>query len=98
MIMRWLNATAPPHLIPVYDSHVKAALDRPRNDQAWWSDLRYRLTEDAGLVTELEAVRSRARADAARLSLLRVFDIMCWIHGTKSQPGRPEPWAPGPVT
>jgi Family of unknown function (DUF6308) len=64
-------------LIPVYDSHLKQALGRPRNDQAWWRDLRCELTGDATLISELETVR--ARAGAGHLSLLRTFDIMCWM-------------------
>jgi hypothetical protein len=72
-----LLARKRPHLIPVYDSHVKKALGRPRNDQAWWSDLRCQLTRDAALVRELETVR--ARAGAGHLSLLRTFDVMCWM-------------------
>jgi hypothetical protein len=37
------------------------------------------LTKDAALVSELEAVRTRA--GAGHLSLLRTFDIMCWMFG-----------------
>ncbi len=72
-----LLARKRPHLIPVCDSHVKKALGRPRNDQAWWSDLHCQLVKDAALVRELETVR--ARAGAGHLSLLRTFDVMCWM-------------------
>jgi len=74
-----LLARKRPHLIPVYDSHVKKVLGRPSNDQTWWSDLRCQLTKDDALVRELETVR--ARAGAGHLSLLRTFDIMCWMSG-----------------
>jgi hypothetical protein len=74
-----LLARKRPQLLPVYDSHVKQVLRRPRNDQTWWSDLRCELTKDDALVRELETVR--ARAGAGQLSLLRTFDIMCWMFG-----------------
>lgn len=74
-----LLARKRPHLLPVYDSHVKKVLRRPRNDQTWWRDLRCQLTKDDALVRELETVR--ARAGAVHLSLLRTFDIMCWMFG-----------------
>lgn len=73
-----LLARKRPRLIPVYDSHVKSALGRRRDDQDWWSDLRHQLITDLALARELEAVR--ARADAGHLSLLRTFDIMCWMY------------------
>jgi hypothetical protein len=74
-----LLARKRPHLIPVYDSHVKVALGRERIHNTWWSDLRCQLTTDAGLIPELESVR--ARAGVGHLSLLRTFDIMCWMFG-----------------
>ncbi len=72
-----LLARKRPHLIPVYDSHVKEVLRRPANDGSWWRDLRCQLLKDEDLVRELESVRSRA--GAGHLSLLRTFDIMCWM-------------------
>jgi Family of unknown function (DUF6308) len=72
-----LLARKRPTLIPVYDSHVKQVLRRPTNDQSWWHDLRCQLITDEDLVRELESVR--ARAGACHLSLLRTFDIMCWM-------------------
>ena len=74
-----LLARKRPDLLPVYDSHVKKVLRRRRNDQTWWRDLRCQLTKDDTLVRELETVR--ARAGAIHLSLLRTFDIMCWMFG-----------------
>jgi hypothetical protein len=74
-----LLARKRPHLIPVYDSRVKRVLGRPGTDRWWWRDLRCRLIEDQDVVSELESVRARART--GHLSLLRVFDIMCWMLG-----------------
>jgi hypothetical protein len=74
-----LLARKRPQLIPVYDSYVRKILRRPWNDQTWWSDLRCQLVKDDALVGELESVR--ARAGAGHLSLLRTFDIMCWMSG-----------------
>lgn len=72
-----LLARKRPHLIPVYDSYVERVLGRTRTHGTWWRDLRCQLTRDAALVSELEAVRKRA--GAGHLSLLRTFDIMCWM-------------------
>jgi hypothetical protein len=73
-----LLARKRPQLIPVYDSHVKAALGRRSNDQSWWSELRSLLVADHALVRELETVR--ARAGAGHLSLLRTLDVLCWMY------------------
>ena len=83
-----LLARKRPELIPVYDSRVKKVLGRPRIDRSWWRDLRCQLIKDQDLVRELESVRARARA--GRLSLLRTFDIMCWMFSWESGggPGR----------
>jgi hypothetical protein len=78
-----LLARKRPHLIPVYDSYVEGVLGRARTHGTWWRDLRYLLQNDAGLVRELESVRSRA--GAGHLSLLRTFDIMCWMSAGSPQ-------------
>jgi hypothetical protein len=84
-----LLARKRPDLLPVYDSRIKMVLNRPRMDNQWWHDLRYQLIHDQGLVQELQSVREKAGAD--HMSLLRVFDVMCWMfswegdHGTRSQ-------------
>jgi hypothetical protein len=72
-----LLARKRPHLLPVYDSRIKMVLKRPRVDNRWWHDLRDQLIEDRDLIRELESVRDRAAAD--HMSLLRVFDVMCWM-------------------
>lgn len=85
-----LLARKRPQLIPVYDSRVKKVLGRPGVDRRWWRDLRCQLIKDQDLVRELESVR--ARAGAGDLSLLRTFDIMCWMFG---DPGSPAQGAAG---
>ena len=81
-----LLARKRPHLIPVFDSRVRMVLSRPGTDESWWRDLRCQLIKDQDLVSELESVR--ARAGAGHLSLLRTFDIMCWMFGDPGGPGR----------
>jgi hypothetical protein len=85
-----LLARKRPHLIPVYDSRVKEVAGRPGTDLWWWRDLRCQLIKDPALVRELESVR--ARAGVGYLSLLRTFDIMCWMFG---EPGGPGPGRAG---
>jgi hypothetical protein len=81
-----LLARKRPQLIPVYDSKVEQVLGRTRTHGTWWRDLRCQLRKDADLVRELESVRSRA--GAGHLSLLRTFDIMCWMSaGSPQEPG-----------
>jgi Family of unknown function (DUF6308) len=72
-----LLARKRPHLVPVYDSYIERVLGRTRTHGTWWRDLWCRLNRDAALVSELKAVRKRA--GAGHLSLLRTFDIMCWM-------------------
>ena len=43
------------------------------------------LINDPGLVQELEAVRNRA--GAGHMSLLRVFDVMCWMFSWEGEHG-----------
>lgn len=93
-----LLARKRPQLIPVYDSHVERALKRTRTHGTWWSDLHHQLTKDTVLISKLEAVRTRAGADAAHLSLLRIFDIMCWMLGGKPEAEWTQAWPPGPET
>jgi hypothetical protein len=91
-----LLARKRPQLIPVYDSYVKKVLDRTHVDGTFWTDLRCQLTKDTKLVSELGAVRARAGADAVHLSLLRVFDIMCWMLAGKPEAEWTLAWPPGP--
>jgi hypothetical protein len=74
-----------PHLIPVYDSRVKKVLSRPRTDRTWWHDLRTQLINDQDLVRQLKSVS--ASAEAGHMSLLRVFDVMCWMFSRGDEDG-----------
>lgn len=84
-----LLARKRPDLLPVYDSRIKKVLNRPRVDNRWWHDLRGELVNNQGLVQGLASVRDKA--GAGHMSLLRVFDVMCWMfswegdHGPCSQ-------------
>jgi Family of unknown function (DUF6308) len=80
-----LLARKRPRLLPVYDSRIKKVLNRPRTDNQWWHDLHDQLINDPGLVQELEAVRNRA--GASHMSLLRVFDVMCWMFSWEGEHG-----------
>jgi hypothetical protein len=80
-----LLARKRPRLLPVYDSRIKKVLKRPRIDNQWWHDLHDQLINDASLVQELESVRSKA--DAGDMSLLRVFDVMCWMFSWEGEHG-----------
>jgi len=81
-----LLARKRPHLIPVYDSHVEEVLGRARTHGTWWHDLRCQLTHDQALVHELEAVRTLA--GVGQLSLLRTFDVMCWMFAGSPEDAR----------
>jgi Family of unknown function (DUF6308) len=72
-----LLARKRPDLLPVYDSRIKKVLSRPRQDIWWWDALHKKLVSDPGLIEELKAVREGA--GAGHMSLLRVFDVMCWM-------------------
>jgi hypothetical protein len=85
-----LLARKRPHLLPVYDSRIKKVLSRPRTDNQWWHD---QLANDPGLVQELESVR--ARAGANHMSLLRVFDVMCWMFSWEGEHGPSGQEVPG---
>jgi hypothetical protein len=78
-----LLARKRPHLIPVYDKRVREVLGRPRPDDSWWHDLRGQFITDPDLVRLLQAVR--ARAGAGHMSLLRVFDVMCWMFSWEAE-------------
>jgi hypothetical protein len=80
-----LLARKRPRLLPVYDSRIKQVLRRPHTDNKWWHDLHDQLTTDPGFVQELESVRRRAGAD--HMSLLRVFDVMCWMFSWEGEHG-----------
>jgi len=78
-----LLARKRPNLLPVYDSRIKMVLNRPHTDNQWWYDLHDQLIKDPGFVQELESVRKKA--GAGHMSLLRVFDVMCWMFSWDSE-------------
>jgi hypothetical protein len=72
-----------PNLLPVYDSRIKKVLSRRRVDNEWWHDLHDDLVNRQGFVQMLESVR--VKANAGDMSLLRIFDVMCWMYSWKSE-------------
>jgi Family of unknown function (DUF6308) len=88
-----LLARKRPRLLPIYDSRIKKVLNRPRTDNQWWHDLHDLLINDPSLPQELEAVRNRA--GAGHMSLLRVFDVMCWMFSWEGEHGPSTQKTPG---
>jgi len=80
-----LLARKRPRLLPVYDSRIKQVLRRPHTDNKWWHDLHDQLIKDPDFVHELESVRKKA--GAGHMSLLRVFDVMCWMFSWEGEHG-----------
>jgi hypothetical protein len=78
-----LLARKRPELLPVYDSRIKMVLKRPRIDNRWWHDLHHELITNQNFVQKLESVREKA--GAGHMSLLRVFDVMCWMFSWPSE-------------
>jgi hypothetical protein len=81
-----LLARKRPHLLPVYDSRIKKVLGRPRVDNQWWHDLHVLLRRDQQLVQELRSVRDKVPG-AGHMSLLRIFDVMCWMLSWEGETG-----------
>lgn len=78
-----LLARKRPHLLPVYDSRIKKVLSRPRVDNQWWHDLHVLLRTDQQLVQELRDTVP----EAGHMSLLRIFDVMCWMFSWEGETG-----------
>lgn len=76
-----LLARKRPHLVPIRDQHVLLALV-DRDHGPFTQPLRDALASDDELIERLEELRQ----DRARLSLLRVLDIIVWMraHGAAS--------------
>ncbi|MFF7988833.1 DUF6308 family protein [Kitasatospora xanthocidica] len=75
-----LLARKRPHLIPVYDSRIKAVFRRPRTDHAFWADLAAALRADGGAFrADLAALRAEARI-GEEIGVLRVLDVIGWMH------------------
>lgn len=74
-----LMARKRPDLIPVYDSVVAETVDLPHSGNQWvmwWEALRQ---DDGALAARL--TRLRIESGHEHLSLLRVLDIVLWMHG-----------------
>ena len=69
-----------PALIPIYDSVVGAATGFRSGDGTWqaWHEA---FATDGEFVAELEDLR--AAADLRDISLLRILDVVLWMHGTR---------------
>jgi hypothetical protein len=83
-----LLATKRPSLIPIWDSHVDAALGPPKGH--FWLAMRDSLRSSTALVAEVAA---EAEVD---LPLLRIVDIVVWMrqHGYRSDPHLRDLWSP----
>lgn len=78
---RWVTAgkllaRKRPHLIPVYDSQVKAQVGL-EDGASWWLSLRAALRNDA-LRARLIRLHHRARVPAG-VSILRTLDVVLWM-------------------
>lgn len=73
-----------PRLIPVYDRVVKTALARP-DGGGFWCALRDLLRDAPGVRDRLAEIRTEAVV-GEDISLLRVLDVVLWMHGA----GHPE--------
>lgn len=74
-----LLATKRPHLIPIYDSLVAAALYTEKRGN-YWAAMRSRFQGESG--EALQKLLDHVRAEAGvgeHLSLLRVLDIVVWM-------------------
>jgi len=72
-----LMARKRPHLIPVYDTVVRAAV---KPTASFWEALRAALrADDRGLHRHLLSLREEADI-GVEISALRVFDVVVWMH------------------
>ncbi len=82
-----LLARKRPDLIPISDSHTSEAFRRkpPGEDATWWDDVRSAALDPrqtANGMTLWEYLADlRAAAQATYLPILRVLDILGWMHG-----------------
>jgi hypothetical protein len=83
-----LLAAKRPSLIPIWDSHVAAALGPPKGH--FWLAMRDSLRPSTALVADVAA---EAEVD---LPLLRIVDIVVWMrqHGYRSDPDLCDSWSP----
>ena len=76
-----LMARKRPHLIPIWDSVVKAQTGL-KNSSTQWSDWHETLTQDGGeLARRLDSIQNQADLPY-QVSRLRVMDVVLWMDGT----------------
>lgn len=81
-----LLARKRPHLLPVIDSVVTAAVGHRRGTDSFYRNLRAALHADDGALTaHLRRVREQADI-GGDISIIRVFDILVWMWGTGRAP------------
>jgi hypothetical protein len=83
VIAHKLCARKRPRLLPVFDNDVRKVVGvRPRD---FWESLHRRLaSDDAALAGRL--ARIGAEAGAPDLSVIRVFDVICWMEAQTIKP------------
>ncbi len=91
-----LMARKRPDLIPIEDSRIAAAFGRksPDRDEDWWDDVRSAACchqpAAGGAILWPYLTRIRDREHKGHLPILRVLDIIGWMHARRD-PGRPAP-------
>ncbi|GMA33199.1 hypothetical protein GCM10025875_31910 [Litorihabitans aurantiacus] len=73
-----LLARKRPHLVPIYDEHIRTQFGAPHSGDQWsaWAGM----FADPTLVQHLAALRRSAGVDGS-VSLLRVLDVVVWMEG-----------------
>lgn len=79
-----LMARKRPGLIPIYDS-VVAGLTGFNNSDGTWRAWHHAFATDRDLVRRLESLRSTTGLHG--LSLLRILDVVLWMHGSQGTVG-----------
>lgn len=89
-----LLARKRPDLIPIGDGHTKAVFKRkdPATDVSWWDDIRSAFRdpqpEAGGMTLRQYLTNLRSEPGARHLPVLRVLDILAWMHMEKHKTGR----------
>jgi hypothetical protein len=92
-----LLARKRPSLIPIEDSKIAAVFSRtsPDRDKQWWDDVRSAALDSqpvaSGTTLWCYLARIRDQADQDHLSILRVLDIIGWMHAHRDRAGPTPP-------
>lgn len=84
-----LLARKRPDLIPIEDSRIAAVFSRrpPDRDEHWWDDVRFAACDNRpaanGITLWRYLARLRDQADQGHLPVLRVLDIIGWMHARR---------------